>query len=252
MLPRGFPRTHLVAHRGLATKYPENSLPALEQAAAVGARIIEFDIQLSSDHVPMVIHDADLRRTTGRVGAVGAFSAAELGRVGCGYAERFADEFESLKICSLDQIVAVMAQIQRSYLLAEIKDESIARFGLQTCMEAVLTALAPVRARTVLISFSQAAVRYAQNAGWPVGWCLDAHDSAAREFATTLGPELLLTDQRALTSADDLWPGVWKWASWEVLDPRRALELMSFGLDYVETMGCDDLLANAELARAMS
>ena len=46
MLPTHFPKLALVAHRGLATHYPENTWLALEQAILAEARVIEFDIQL--------------------------------------------------------------------------------------------------------------------------------------------------------------------------------------------------------------
>jgi hypothetical protein len=50
-----------IGHRGEA---PENTLASFELALRKGADGIEFDVQLSSDGVPMVIHDARLTRTT--------------------------------------------------------------------------------------------------------------------------------------------------------------------------------------------
>ena len=58
----------IVAHRGDAEHFPENSLPALEAAWRLGLRFAEFDVQLSADGVPYVIHDASLDRTTGSSG----------------------------------------------------------------------------------------------------------------------------------------------------------------------------------------
>lgn len=52
-----------VAHRGFRSHYPENTLSAF--IASVGrCNIIELDIQLSKDKVPMVIHDPTLDRTS--------------------------------------------------------------------------------------------------------------------------------------------------------------------------------------------
>ena len=61
---------HLVAHRGNAREYPENTLPALQSALDLGARFLEIDVHMSADGVPVVIHDADLVRTTGVEGFV--------------------------------------------------------------------------------------------------------------------------------------------------------------------------------------
>ena len=53
----------LVAHRGYALRYPENTLPSLRVAIEAGARYIEFDVQMTADGVPVLLHDADLWRT---------------------------------------------------------------------------------------------------------------------------------------------------------------------------------------------
>jgi glycerophosphoryl diester phosphodiesterase len=53
----------ILGHRGASAVAPENTLAAFSRAIADGADGIEFDVQLSRDHVPVVIHDASLRRT---------------------------------------------------------------------------------------------------------------------------------------------------------------------------------------------
>ncbi|MFC1685138.1 glycerophosphodiester phosphodiesterase, partial [Pseudomonadota bacterium] len=50
----------LIAHRGYALHYPENSLEAMEAALKAGALFVEFDVHLSADEEPMVIHDANV------------------------------------------------------------------------------------------------------------------------------------------------------------------------------------------------
>ena len=53
---------HMVARRGNARDFPENSLAALRSAIELGARFIEIDVHLSSDGLPMVVHDRQLAR----------------------------------------------------------------------------------------------------------------------------------------------------------------------------------------------
>jgi glycerophosphoryl diester phosphodiesterase len=72
----------IVAHRGGSLKdgkaiTPENSLPAFARAAAHGW-VLEFDVSLTSDGVPVVIHDDTLDRTTDCTGLVKARTAAQL------------------------------------------------------------------------------------------------------------------------------------------------------------------------------
>ena len=54
----------VIAHRGASGVAPENTLAAFELAVAQGARAVECDVVLTSDGVPVVIHDTTLDRTT--------------------------------------------------------------------------------------------------------------------------------------------------------------------------------------------
>lgn len=56
---------------------PENSMPAFRQSAARGF-VLEADVKLTSDKVPVIIHDDDLDRTTDCTGPVAAKTLAQL------------------------------------------------------------------------------------------------------------------------------------------------------------------------------
>ena len=73
------------AHRGGAALAPENTIAAFDIGLASGAEGIELDVQLSSDGVVVVCHDATLDRTTDTAGPVAGLTAAALGRVDAGY-----------------------------------------------------------------------------------------------------------------------------------------------------------------------
>lgn len=66
------------AHRGNHEYAPENSLRAFEAAIAVGADIVELDVRQTRDGVLMVMHDADVRRTTTGSGAVSELLASDI------------------------------------------------------------------------------------------------------------------------------------------------------------------------------
>lgn len=73
-----------IGHRGAAGEAPENTLPAFELALAQGADGIEFDVQLSRDGVPVVIHDPTLDRTTPGSGRVCEHNISALRRLDAG------------------------------------------------------------------------------------------------------------------------------------------------------------------------
>lgn len=74
----------IIGHRGAAAVAPENTLISFEKALRAGADGIEFDVRLARDGVPVVIHDATLRRTALRKGRVKDFSSAELSAMDAG------------------------------------------------------------------------------------------------------------------------------------------------------------------------
>jgi glycerophosphoryl diester phosphodiesterase len=74
----------IVGHRGASSVAPENTLAALARALEDGADGVEFDVRLARDGVPVVIHDATLRRTALRPGRVDAHTSAELKKIDAG------------------------------------------------------------------------------------------------------------------------------------------------------------------------
>ena len=71
----------IVGHRGAAATAPENTLEGFRAAADAGIEWVEFDVRLSADHVPVVIHDATLARTAGIEAKIDKTAAAEIARL---------------------------------------------------------------------------------------------------------------------------------------------------------------------------
>jgi glycerophosphoryl diester phosphodiesterase len=60
----------VVAHRGASSTHPENTLASFEAALSLGAPLVEMDVRLTADGVPVILHDPDVARTTGGRGSV--------------------------------------------------------------------------------------------------------------------------------------------------------------------------------------
>jgi glycerophosphoryl diester phosphodiesterase len=102
-----------IAHRGLhdrARGRPENTLAAFG-AAVAGHYAIECDLHIAADGVPVVFHDDQLERLTGKQGAVRDFTSAELGDL------RIADSREWIP--TLEELLARVAG--RVPLVLELK-----------------------------------------------------------------------------------------------------------------------------------
>jgi len=83
------PRPSVFGHRGASGERPENTLPAFERALAQGADILEMDVHRTRDGEVVVLHDADVARTTDGTGNVAALSWSELAELDAGF--RFTD-----------------------------------------------------------------------------------------------------------------------------------------------------------------
>jgi glycerophosphoryl diester phosphodiesterase len=77
----GPPSPRIVAHRGGALLWPENSLLAFRSALALGVDDVELDVHLTADGEVVVIHDPTLDRTTTGRGPVSASRLADLAGV---------------------------------------------------------------------------------------------------------------------------------------------------------------------------
>ena len=79
-----WPYPRHVAHRGAGKLAPENTLAAMRVGFAHGYRMVEFDVKLSSDGVPFLLHDDTLERTTNAHGPADALSWSELSLLDAG------------------------------------------------------------------------------------------------------------------------------------------------------------------------
>jgi len=79
-----WPYPRYIAHRGAGKLAPENTLAAMRAGHALGYRMVEFDVKLSGDGVPFLLHDDTLDRTTSGRGRADALSWAELSKLDAG------------------------------------------------------------------------------------------------------------------------------------------------------------------------
>lgn len=68
----------VVAHRAAHNHAPENSLRAIEAAISLGVDIIEIDVRITGDGIPVLMHDETVDRTTNGRGEVSRYSFEEL------------------------------------------------------------------------------------------------------------------------------------------------------------------------------
>ncbi len=78
-------RPLVFGHRGASGERPENTLLSFERALAQGAQVIETDVHATRDGEVVILHDADVARTTNGRGDVAALSLAEVAQLDAGH-----------------------------------------------------------------------------------------------------------------------------------------------------------------------
>lgn len=78
-------RPLVIAHRGGAGLFPENTLYAFKRASDLGVDVIELDVRGTSDGALVVMHDAGVERTTDGNGRVSEMILEQLKRLDAGY-----------------------------------------------------------------------------------------------------------------------------------------------------------------------
>lgn len=110
------PKFTILAYRGGAGERPENTVAAFEHALSLDTNyMLDLDVRLSRDGVPVVLHDDTLDRTTNGSGAVANYTQEELTRFDAGY--RFADSSgafpfrdRGLRISTLESVLETFPQ----------------------------------------------------------------------------------------------------------------------------------------------
>lgn len=123
-----------IAHRGYSELYSENTLPAFQKAIDHGADMIELDVHLTRDGIPVVIHDNDIERTSNGKGDVARFSLEELRQFDFDFKKTSGESFVSIP--TLEEVIdLVKGKIQ---LNIEIKNCPYRYKGIEEAIASLL------------------------------------------------------------------------------------------------------------------
>jgi glycerophosphoryl diester phosphodiesterase len=234
----------LVAHRGLQSRYPENTILALRKAIECGAKNIELDIQFSSDYLPIIYHDIDLQRVSGEPGNVLQYPRHKLLQLPAYEPERLGNSFKLEKIAPLEALVKLLKENPEVTAFVELKQESIAHCGRETMLSAVLKILEPVKQQVVIISYDYLLVLAAREKQWPrVGVVLEQWQDLYSEIVQKASSDYIFVDHEMIPEKInlevlDMAPLV----AFEVGDKVLANQLIDKGIAMLETYQLENLI----------
>lgn len=148
----------VLGHRGICAKLPENTLPSFEAAIELGVDLIEFDVNITKDGIPVVIHDNTIDRTSDHSGRVRDYTLEELKSFNFG--AKFHGGFRTAEIPTLREVLTLASERSKTLLLnVEIKDMTA------ECVDKTIAMLREfgLCERSVIACFDAAIIRYTKN-----------------------------------------------------------------------------------------
>ncbi|NED36414.1 glycerophosphodiester phosphodiesterase family protein [Streptomyces sp. SID8499] len=213
-----------IGHRGVMGVEPENTLRSFVAAQQAGLDVIELDLHLSKDGALVVMHDAEVDRTTDGSGAIADKTLAELRALDAGHGERV-PVFEEVLDAVRTPLQAEIKDVAAAQALAEVmhRRDLLSRVEVLSFHDEALTEIARLvpGVRTALVA--------------------DRYGPEVVERATAAGAATLVLDIRRLTletvehaRAADLRIIGWMVNTLDHLRLVRALELDGATTDYPE------------------
>ncbi|RZA06030.1 MAG: MFS transporter [Proteobacteria bacterium] len=212
-------------HRGLELNgVQENTLAAFRAAAAAGAKMVELDVHLSKDKIPVVVHDKTIQRIAGRPGIVAEMTAAEL---------KAAAQVPTLEEVFTD------AGCKNLLVNVELKSDTAREAGMEKAI-ATVVARTGVQGRILFSSFNPLSLRRLAKLlpDVPRALLATGENEPANKFylrrmllAWLARPHMLNYDGRYLTESmvRSLHSRRVPFAVWTVADPQDAKKFLALG-----------------------
>jgi glycerophosphoryl diester phosphodiesterase len=189
----------IIGHRGASVVAPENTMAAFREAIAVGADGIEFDVRLTRDGIPVVIHDGTLSRTSGLPERVADLTRSELARIDVGsWFARKKDlppgTFAGETVPTLTELFTLF-QLNNSTLYLEMKCDSAAEYAplAEACCR--LIADHSLTDRVMIECFQLPALKIVRE--------IDSNIKTVALFEPSISNPSVLSDQRIINKATD-------------------------------------------------
>jgi len=229
--------SRLVAHRGQKFTLPENTLESIRQAINCGARAVEFDVQMTADHVPVISHNSSLLKTAGVNINITKTNYTDLKDISVGEKSKFSDKYLSVTLPSLQDMVTMLKETPEVKVFVELKNKSVNVFGITCLVKQVLCQLTPIQKHCVVIADNlQALLTLRQQSTIPVGWIIHRWHEDDLKLAKKSEVDYMVINQKYYTAHDyNFAADDWDWMVYQTNDADEALAFFDQGVRFVET-----------------
>jgi glycerophosphoryl diester phosphodiesterase len=239
----------IIGHRGAKANAPENTLVSIGKAHEEGATWVEFDVKLTSDGVPILIHDATLERTTSGQGEVSNRSLEDIRRLDAG--RWFGPAFAGERVPTLAEALDFMAARSMGFNLEVKPCPGRARETAEAAARMVKERWPSDCPAPIFSSFSLDSLDAVRKTTPDIalGYLVEKLPVDWRENAEALRCAAVHPNHRHLTREQvrEIKAAGYALLAWTVNEIGRGRELLSWGVDSLITDCPGDLAAGLAL-----
>jgi glycerophosphoryl diester phosphodiesterase len=231
----GITLPRVIGHRGAAVSAPENTLAGFRQAKALNCRWVEFDVRLTADGQPILLHDNRLERTTDGRGKASALPLAAVRRHSAG--AWFGPSFAAERVPILQEVLVLLTELG---LGANVELKAVRGREAETgrVVADMLRRLWPSKAPKLQISSFRPAALAAAGAHAPeipLGILFRSIPKNWRAVAEEVGCTTIHAEHQRLSPAvvAEVRAAGYPLLAYTVNDPARAATLFSWGVTSV-------------------
>ncbi len=225
-----FRNAQVAAHRGASSEAPENTLAAVGQAIAKRADYAEIDVQETKDGVVILLHDSNLKRTTGVDAEVSDWDYKKIRQLDAG--SWFSEEYKGEMIPTLAEILEMAKG--KIKLNIEIKLNGTERNLVHSVVR--LIEVYDMTEDCVITSFQASALKEVKklNPDIRTGYILKVAygDFSGLDFADALSVNYSFATSILVNDAHDAGKEVYVWT---VNSREKIINMISNGVDMVIT-----------------
>lgn len=228
-----WPYPKIVAHRGAGTLAPENTMAAMQCGLDYGFHAVEFDVMLSKDGVPILMHDQEFGRTVQGVGDVAQTLAVELLKMDAG--SWMSENFKDARVPSYEEVF-LFCQKNRIWMNVEIKPAK--GFEKETGKEVAKMSAALLKKGDIMPLFSSFEFDALMSAKLeaphiPRGFLMDVIEENWLSLMVQLDAVAVHTNHKHLTPAlaEQIKKANFGLFCYTVNSPERAREILAWGVD---------------------
>jgi len=227
----------LIAHRGYSAVAPENTLASCRAALNQSIWCVEFDLHISADGVPVIIHDGTVERTTNGSGKVAEKLIAQLQSLNAG--TWFHPQFANETIPTLEQVLTLFWPTPVTLYIELKSPQTWSNFAVSNLIQI----LQPWRDRAVIASFDHTFLNqfHQDSPQFHVGYAISNFKQYLPEYlkrfktdTDLLFPHFSLILEQPSVTQTLLHQG-WEMIPWTVDELSIAEKLASFNMTRIIT-----------------